>query len=68
MCEITASQLIAIKIRRDTGSQNRLDLIQRLVATHYVCNGSIYISIVLIRVNIIIQCQCHNMSVNWNIL
>jgi hypothetical protein len=25
----------------------------------------LYISIVLISVNIIIQCQCHNMSVNY---
>jgi len=24
-------------------------------------------SVVLIRVNIVTQCQCHNMSVNWSI-
>ena len=36
MCEQTASQLAT---RSDTGSHNRLDLIQGLVPPHYVCNG-----------------------------
>ena len=30
--------LVAIATRSDTGSHNRLDLIQSLVPTHYVCN------------------------------
>jgi hypothetical protein len=38
---ITASQVVAIATRSDTGSHNRLDLIQSLVPTHYVCNGYI---------------------------
>ena len=37
--ELTASQLVAIATRSDTGSHNRLDLIQSLVPPHYVCNG-----------------------------
>ena len=37
--EQTASQLIAIATSSDTGSHNRLDLIQSLVPPHYVCNG-----------------------------
>ena len=37
--ELTTSQLVAIATRSDTGSHNRLDLIQSLVPTHYVCNG-----------------------------
>jgi hypothetical protein len=37
--ELTASQLIAIATRSDTGSHNRLDLIQSIVPPHYVCNG-----------------------------
>ena len=36
--ELTTSQLVAIAIH-DTGSHNKLDLIQSLVPTHYVCNG-----------------------------
>jgi hypothetical protein len=39
--ELTASQLVAIATRSDTGSHNRLDLIQSLVPPHYVCNGYI---------------------------
>jgi hypothetical protein len=39
--EQTASQLVAIATRSDTGSHNRLDLIQSLVPPHYVCNGYI---------------------------
>jgi hypothetical protein len=30
---------LATATRSDTGSQNRLDLIQSFVPTHYVCNG-----------------------------
>jgi hypothetical protein len=30
--------LVTIATRSDTGSHNRLDLIQSLVPTHYVCN------------------------------
>ena len=37
--ELTASQLVAIATRSDTGSHNRLDLIQNIVPTHYVCNA-----------------------------
>jgi hypothetical protein len=39
--ELTASQLVAFVTRSDTGSHNRLDLIQSLVPPHYVyvCNG-----------------------------
>jgi hypothetical protein len=40
---VTASQLVAIATRSDTGSHNSLDLIQSFVPPHYVCNG--YISI-----------------------
>jgi len=36
--ELTASQLVAIATGSDTGSHNRLDLIQNLEPTHYVCN------------------------------
>ena len=39
LCELTASQLVAITTHSDTGSHNRLDLIQSLVPPHYVCNG-----------------------------
>jgi len=39
LCELAASQLIAIATHSDTGSHNRLNLIQSLVPTHYVCNG-----------------------------
>ena len=39
--EQTASQLVAIATRSDTGSHNRLDLIHSLVPPHYVCNGYI---------------------------
>ena len=39
--ELTASQLVANATRSDTVSHNRLDLIQRLVPPHYVCNGYI---------------------------
>ena len=36
--ELTTSQLAAFATRSDTGSHNRLDLIQILVPTHYsVC-------------------------------
>jgi len=41
LSELTASQLVAIATRSDTGSHNRLDLIQSLVPPHYVCNGYI---------------------------
>jgi hypothetical protein len=37
--ELTGSQLVAFATRSDTDSQNKLDLIQSLVPTHYVCNG-----------------------------
>jgi hypothetical protein len=37
--ELIASQLVAIATRSDTGSHNRLDLIQNIVPTHYVCNA-----------------------------
>ena len=37
--ELTASQLAAIATHSDTGSRNRLNLIQSLVPTYYVCNG-----------------------------
>jgi len=37
--ELTASQLVAFATLSDTGSHNRLDLIQSLVSPHYVCNG-----------------------------
>jgi hypothetical protein len=36
-CELTASQLVNIATRSDTGSHNRRDLIQSLVPTHYMC-------------------------------
>jgi hypothetical protein len=39
LCEITALQLITFATRSDTGSYNRLDLIQHVVPPHYVCNG-----------------------------
>jgi hypothetical protein len=41
--EQTASQLVAIATRSDTGSHNRLDLIQSLVPTHYVYNGYLFL-------------------------
>ena len=37
--ERTASQLVAIVTRSDTGSLNRLDLMQSIVPPHYVCNA-----------------------------
>ena len=40
--ELTASQLVAIATRSDTGSHNILDLIQSLVSPHYVCNGYVH--------------------------
>jgi len=40
--ELTASQLIAIVPRSDTGSHNRLDLIQSFVPPHCVCNGYVF--------------------------
>ena len=39
MRELTTSQLVAFATRSDTGSHNRLDLIQSLVPPHYICNG-----------------------------
>ena len=33
--------LVAFATRSDTGSHNRLDLIQSFVPPHYVCNGYI---------------------------
>ena len=45
MHELTASQLVAIVTRSDTGSHNRLDPIQSLVPPHYLCNGYIYTQI-----------------------
>ena len=42
LSELIASQLVAIATCCDTGSHNRLDLIQSLVPPHYVCNGYIY--------------------------
>jgi hypothetical protein len=41
--ELTASQLVAIATHSDTGSHNKLDLIQSLVPPHYLCNGYIYL-------------------------
>jgi hypothetical protein len=40
---LTASQLVAIATCSDTGSHNRLDLIQSLVPPHYVYNGYVFI-------------------------
>jgi hypothetical protein len=37
LSDLTASELVAFATRGDIGSQNRLDLIQRLVSSHYVC-------------------------------
>ena len=48
MCEQAASQLVAIATRSDTGSHNRLDMIQSLVPPHYVCNGYISWRLVLL--------------------
>ena len=39
--ELTASQLVVIAIRGDTGSYNRFDLIQSLIPTRYLCNGHV---------------------------
>ena len=36
------TRLVAFATRSDTGSHNRLDLIQNLVPPHYVCNGYIF--------------------------
>ena len=41
--EQTASQLVTIATCSDTGSHNRLDLIQSLVSPHYVCNGYVFL-------------------------
>jgi thiamine monophosphate kinase len=43
--ELTASQLVAIATRSDTGSHNRLNLIQSLVPPHYVYVMGIYLLI-----------------------
>jgi hypothetical protein len=40
--ELTASQLVTIVTRSDTGSHNILDLMQCLVPPHYVCNGYLW--------------------------
>jgi len=58
--ELTASQLFAIATRSDTGSHNRLDLIQSLVPPHYVCNGYIYIyySHSCYQYEFIVEAQC----------
>ena len=45
--ELTASQLVAIATHSDTGSHNRLDLIQSLVPPHYVCNGYVSCNVFL---------------------
>ena len=37
--ELYASLLETIATRSDTSSRNRLDLMQSIVPTHYVCNG-----------------------------
>jgi hypothetical protein len=37
--ELTVSLLVAITTLSATGSHKRLDMIQSLVHTHYVCNG-----------------------------
>jgi hypothetical protein len=39
LCELTSSLLVAIMTCSDTGSYNRLDLIQSLIPTHCACNG-----------------------------
>ena len=44
--ELTASQLVAVATRSDTGSHNMLDLKQSLVSPHYVCNG--YLSVICV--------------------
>ena len=49
--ELTASQLVDIVIRSDTGSHNRLDLIQSLIPTRYVCNGYVYHSTIIVLVH-----------------
>jgi hypothetical protein len=41
--ELTTSQLVAITTRSDTGSHNRLDLIQSLVPRHYVYNRYLFL-------------------------
>ena len=46
-----ASQLVDIVIRSDTGSHNRLDLIQSLVPTRYVSNGYVYHSTIIVLVH-----------------
>ena len=40
--ELTPSLLVAISTRSETGSHNRLDLIQSLVPTHYVCKAFLF--------------------------
>ena len=35
----SASQLVVIAIRGDTGSYNKFDLMQSLIPTRYLCNG-----------------------------
>jgi hypothetical protein len=44
LCELTASQLQSRLTVSATGPHNRLDLIQSIVPTHYVCNMYMYIS------------------------
>jgi hypothetical protein len=48
LSELAASLLAAIATRSDTGSHNRLDLIQSLVPTHCVCNGYIILTVIFI--------------------
>jgi hypothetical protein len=52
--ELTASQLVALATRSDTGSHNILDLIQSLVPPHYVCDGYVL-------------AYYHNLHNVWNI-
>jgi hypothetical protein len=38
----TVYQVLSVATRSDTGSHNRLDLIQSLVPPHYACNGYLF--------------------------
>jgi hypothetical protein len=53
----------------DTGSHNRLDLIQSLVPPHYVCNGYISMQSVPIITNVVslnpAQARCTRYNIMW---
>jgi hypothetical protein len=59
--ELITSQLVAVATHSDTGSHNRLDLIQSLVPPHYVCNVCVFLE--KLRAPVIKSMHQHTMHV-----